>query len=158
MKKIIKLFSVVTLLLYILSSNTVYGTQAKKTPENKDSMDWKDAFKYADEFTDGNIEWKIDDKNIDKEDNEALKQSLPKIDEIEQNIKKEANSIFKILLAIGTVLTVIVGIILGIQYVIASAEEKAKIKEKMIPYVIGNIVIYGAFTIWYLVVTVLGQI
>ena len=67
-------------------------------------------------------------------------------------------SIFNILLTIGVALTVIVGGILGIKFIIASAEDKAQIKEMLIPYVVGCIVIYGAFGIWKLVVEIMGNI
>ena len=47
---------------------------------------------------------------------------------------KEANSdIFNILLSVGIVLAVLVGGVLGVKFMIASAEDKAKIKEAMIP-------------------------
>lgn len=39
---------------------------------------------------------------------------------------------------------------------VASAEDKAKVKEALIPYVIGCAVIFGAFTIWSIAVN-LGQ-
>lgn len=108
---------------------------------------WKDILKLGDDFTDGKIEWKTDEKGQQTD-----------IKKIENSIKDDASGIFKVLLAIGTVLTVIVGAILGISYMAASAEDKAKIKEKMIPYILGCIVIYGAFTIWYVVVDILGKI
>ena len=41
---------------------------------------------------------------------------------------------------------------------IASAEDKAKIKEAMIPYVLGCIVIFGAFGIWKLAITILNNL
>ena len=66
--------------------------------------------------------------------------------------------IFNILLAVGVILTVIVGGYLGIKFMMASAEDKAKIKEMMIPYVLGCVIIYGAFGIWKIVITVLDQI
>lgn len=50
----------------------------------------------------------------------------------------------------------IVGTIIGIQFLVASAEDKAKMKESLIPYIAGCIVIFGAFTIWSAVVH-LGQ-
>ena len=76
----------------------------------------------------------------------------------ENDIQSEASSIFSILLAIGTVLTVIVGGILGIQFMFASIEDKAKIKEALIPYIVGCVVIFGADIIWFLVVNVLNNI
>ena len=49
-----------------------------------------------------------------------------------------------------------VGTIIGIQFMIASAEDKAKVKEALVPYIIGCVVIFGAFTIWSIVVNI-GQ-
>ena len=176
MKKIIKLFIIIILFLCCLNSNIVYATPAKGTDGSGGSGDsksspstssktdddswskWKDAFKYADDFADGDIEWNFDDKDLTTEEKKALKESIPSLANVEKDIKKDANSIFNILLAIGTVLTVIVGVVLGIQYMMASAEDKAQVKEKMIPYVVGGVVIYSAFTIWYIVVQVLGNI
>ena len=72
---------------------------------------------------------------------------------------KEANSdIFNILLSVGIVLAVLVGGVLGVKFMIASAEDKAKIKEAIIPYVLGCIVIFGAFGIWKLAITILNNL
>lgn len=72
------------------------------------------------------------------------------------DIKSVSDDIYYILLTIGIVAAVIVGGILGIQFMLAGAEDKAKIKEALIPYVIGCIVVFGAFTIWKIVVEVLS--
>ena len=72
------------------------------------------------------------------------------------DIKSVSDDIYFILLTIGIVAAVIVGGILGIQFMLAGAEDKAKIKEALIPYVIGCIVVFGAFTIWKIVVEVLS--
>lgn len=66
------------------------------------------------------------------------------------------NDVYSILMPIGIAATVIVGGILGIKFMLASAEDKAKIKESMVPYVVGCIVIYGAFGIWKLVIEILA--
>lgn len=76
----------------------------------------------------------------------------------QDKLNASQSQIFNILLAIGIVLTVIVGGYLGIKLMMASAEDKAKIKEMMIPYVLGCVVIYGAFGIWKIVITILDQI
>lgn len=78
--------------------------------------------------------------------------------ESEGDIKVTNAEIFKILSTIGMVTTVVVGGILGIKFMLASAEDKAKIKESMMPYVLGGIVIFGAFSIWRLVVLALDGI
>lgn len=72
---------------------------------------------------------------------------------------RDANSdIFNALLSVGIVLTVLVGGVLGVKFMLASAEDKAKIKESMIPYVIGCVIIYGAFGIWKIVITILNNL
>ncbi len=75
-----------------------------------------------------------------------------------ENFKINIDTIYNILVTIGIALTVIIGGILGIKFMMASAEDKAKIKEAMIPYVIGCIVIYGAFFIWKIAIVVFSDI
>ena len=48
----------------------------------------------------------------------------------------------------------LVGAVLGIKIMVATVEEKAKIKELMVPYIVGCIVMFSAFTIWKIVVTI----
>ncbi len=76
----------------------------------------------------------------------------------DEGMKSSLSDIFNTLALIGSAITVIVGGIIGIQFMLASAEDKAKIKESMIPYVIGAFVVFGAFGIWRLVVTVLDTV
>ena len=52
-----------------------------------------------------------------------------------------------ILQTLGIVIAVIVLMVLGIKYMMGSAEEKAEYKKTMIPYVVGAILIFGATTI-----------
>lgn len=49
-----------------------------------------------------------------------------------------------ILQTVGIILSVIVLIILGIKYMMGSAEEKADYKKSMIPYLVGAILIFAA--------------
>lgn len=74
----------------------------------------------------------------------------------ETQLQETSNFMYKLLLAIGIIVMFIVGTILGIQFMIASAEDKAEVKKALVPYVVGCIVIFGAFTIWSIVVN-LGQ-
>ena len=74
------------------------------------------------------------------------------------DMKDNLDMIFSILVAVGTVLALIIGAILGIKFMMSSVEDKAKIKEALIPYIIGSVAIYGAFGIWKLVVSILNQI
>ena len=72
-------------------------------------------------------------------------------------LKEGSDLLFNSLLTIGTVAAVIVGAVLGIQFMVGSVEQKAKIKDSLIPYVAGCIVIFGAFGIWKLVITILNN-
>lgn len=71
-----------------------------------------------------------------------------------EKMKNTSNTIANILIAIGTVIAVIVSSILGIKFMIGSVEEKAQIKEALVPFIIGCIVIFGAFTIWKIFVNI----
>lgn len=70
-------------------------------------------------------------------------------------IKNLSDIIYNVLLILGTVIAVIVGSVLGIQFITGSVEQKAKVKDSLIPFVIGCVIIFGAFGIWKLVITIL---
>ena len=73
-------------------------------------------------------------------------------------LKNSSNSIYNILLGIGVILSVLVGAMLGIKIMWGSIEQQTKAKEALMPYVIGCVVIFGAFGIWKLAVTIFSQI
>lgn len=91
---------------------------------------------------------------INEGKNGSKKDSLVNYEEVRQNISNIGN----ILTALGVVFAVIIGGILGIQIMWGSIEAQAKAKEMLIPYVIGCIVIFGAFGIWKLAVTIFSQL
>lgn len=55
--------------------------------------------------------------------------------------------IIGILQTVGVVLSIVILIILGIKYMMGSAEEKAEYKKTMIPYLVGAIFIFAASTL-----------
>ena len=69
--------------------------------------------------------------------------------------QKAIDLLYNVFLAIGLVVAVAVGVVLGIQFMVASADGKAEVKEKLIPYTVGCVVIFGAFGIWKLVMVLL---
>ena len=72
-----------------------------------------------------------------------------------ENLRKGANDLYNTLLAIATGVAVIVGAILGIKIMTSSIEEKAKVKEALIPYIISCIVVFGSLGIWKLTILIL---
>lgn len=69
-------------------------------------------------------------------------------------LKGTSNLIYQILTVLGISIAVIIAGILGIKFMIGSVEEKAQVKDQLVPFIIGCIVIFGAFTIWEVVVNV----
>ena len=64
-----------------------------------------------------------------------------------EGITELGQKLMGILSTIGMVVSVLVLMVLGIKYMMGSAEEKAEYKKTMIPYVVGAILIFGASTI-----------
>ena len=57
------------------------------------------------------------------------------------------NGIITIITTIGSILSVVVLIILGIKYMMGSVEEKAEYKKTMMPYIIGAALVFAASAI-----------
>lgn len=88
--------------------------------------------------------------------NVVLATDIPgKIDQIAQgnssaNTTKVVNfgaTIVTIMQTVGIVVAVVVLLILGIKYMMGSAEEKAEYKKTMIPYLVGAVLIFASTTI-----------
>ena len=67
--------------------------------------------------------------------------SKPKID---NDIIEKIGGVVRIIQIVGTGIAVGASIYLGIRYMLSSVEEKAEIKKKMIPFVIGAVIFFGA--------------
>lgn len=72
---------------------------------------------------------------------------IPITDPQSTDIQNFGGKIIGILQTAGTVIAVVILIILGLKYMMGSAEEKAEYKKTMIPYVIGAVCIFLAPTI-----------
>lgn len=94
----------------------------------------------------GEIVKKADDfTNVDSTQDPLLNDS---------ELQSISSDLYNILLSIGIVLAVIIAMILGIQFMIGSVETQAKVKEALIPFVVGCVVVFGAFGIWKVVVSI----
>lgn len=56
-------------------------------------------------------------------------------------------SIVTIMQTVGIVVAVVILLVLGIKYMMGSAEEKAEYKKTMMPYIVGAILIFASTTI-----------
>lgn len=66
----------------------------------------------------------------------------------ETEVKDISDWVSGILLTIAIGVTLISAIIMGINFLTQTVEDKAKIKESMTPWVIGIFISFGAYTIW----------
>lgn len=62
-------------------------------------------------------------------------------------VQNFGQNIMGVIQVAGVVIAVIILMILGIKYMMGSAEEKAEYKKTMIPYIVGAILIFAASTI-----------
>ena len=75
----------------------------------------------------------------------------------ESSLKKLSNTVSGILLTIAVAVTLISAAVMGINFVVQSVEDKAKIKESMIPWIIGIFISFGAYGIWRLTMSIFYQ-
>ena len=71
------------------------------------------------------------------------------------SLKETSNFMYNTLLVIGVAVAIIWGGVLGIKFIIGGLEEKAEVKKALIIYIIGCIIIFGAFGIWRVVIRLL---
>lgn len=74
-----------------------------------------------------------------------------------KHTKTATNAIYGVLMLFGIISAVIVGLIIGIKYMMSTVEVKADVKKQLVVYLIGCAVLFGAITIWRTVVTLLNN-
>lgn len=72
----------------------------------------------------------------------------------QDKLKGLSNTVSGVLLTIALGVTLISAVVMGINFTIQSVEDKAKIKESMIPWIIGIFISFGAFGIWKLTMSI----
>lgn len=70
-------------------------------------------------------------------------------------LNNTSNLIYNSLLIAGVCVAVIIATVLGIQFITGSVEQKVRVKESLMPFTIGCIVLFGAFGIWRLIILIL---
>ena len=63
-----------------------------------------------------------------------------------------------VLVLIATIVLVVVGMIMGLKYMIGGTDQKANMKEKLIWYIISIALVYGAVGIFTIVVNIMNNI
>lgn len=76
----------------------------------------------------------------------------------ESQMQGISQTVSNILLTVAVGVTLISGAIMGVNIIIQSAEEKAKVKESMVPWMIGIIITFGAYGIWKITMNIFYDI
>lgn len=71
-----------------------------------------------------------------------------------EKIEDLSGYIYNILLVSGVVIAVVVVTVLGIQFMIGGAEGQAKVKEMLVPFIVGCVVVFGGFAFWKIAITI----
>ena len=72
----------------------------------------------------------------------------------EDELKNISNTVSGVLLTIALGVTLISAVMMGINFTIQSVEDKAKIKESMLPWIIGIFISFGAYGIWRITMSI----
>mgnify|MGYP005780660547 FL=1 len=137
MKKIIAILLILIFLICITSSlNFVYAVE-----ESSEESTVDDIFDQADDFIHQGEEPLSATGGID-----------------ETLLSNTTDFLYNLLLAVGIVLAVGVGSVLGIKYMMGSVEEKAEYKQTLVAYLISCVVVFGAFGIWKLAINILSGV
>ena len=75
----------------------------------------------------------------------------------QKKVDTTVNSVYRILLTIGIIISLIWGAVLGIKFLFGSMEDRVDIKKHLLPYVIWVCVIFGSFIIWSVVVGIMQK-
>ena len=74
------------------------------------------------------------------------------------SVVNEIVPIGKILVEAATIVLVVVGLIMGAKYMLSGIDEKAKMKEKLVWYIVSIILVFGAVGIYEMVSGILASI
>ena len=61
-----------------------------------------------------------------------------------ENVKTVGGKIVGLIQVVGTIVSVAMLVVLGIKYMVGSAEERAEYKKTLFPYIVGSVLIFGA--------------
>lgn len=153
--KFCKIILLIFMIQIIFAFENISRAERVIQNEGNQKITWGDIINSADDFLNqGKETAEKGEISIELEDGKETTISTPN----DFQLKNLINDIFNILFPLGVAVTVIIGGALGIEFMVSSAEDKAKVKESLVPYVAGCIVIYGAFGIWKLAITIFSAI
>ncbi len=76
----------------------------------------------------------------------------------DNNILEISKQIYKVVMILGIVVAAVIIMVLGIQFMTGSIEQQAKVKEMLVPFGVGCVVVFGSLTIWRIVISVMSSV
>ncbi len=151
------------------SGQDAWENRVQQAQEDIDqsNQEMQDGIKKAEQVTDDSVYQRPELKTAHKDSASGLDDMMSDADDFvkegaiqysENALQDFSSTLFNIFSIVGAAIALLVGIIIGIKYMIGSVEEKAEYKKMLIPYIIGCAVVFGAFGIWKIVITILENI
>lgn len=72
------------------------------------------------------------------------------------DVTKWSNNIINIVAIVGSAASIVILIVLGVKYMLGSAEEKAEYKKTLLPYIIGAVFVFGASALTGVIYNMVG--
>lgn len=72
----------------------------------------------------------------------------------EHELQGLSSYLYNILLVAGIVIAVVVATVLGVQFMMGGAEGQAKVKEMLVPFIAGCIIVFAGFGFWKIAIQV----
>lgn len=69
-------------------------------------------------------------------------------------LQDTSKTINNILIIVGMCVAIVISSVLGIKFMLGSVDEKAQVKDALVPFVIGCMVVFGAFGIWRIFINI----
>lgn len=69
--------------------------------------------------------------------------------------KSQFGEVIGVIWGLGLIVIFVSTVVLGIRYMLVNPNEKSRIKQATTPYILGVVVIFGAVTIWKLIINIL---
>ena len=97
-------------------------------------------------------------KDINSSDAQEVENKVGKVVAVIQEVENKVGKVVAVITNIGLVLAIVIPAILGVKYMIGSAEDKAEYKKDMVPYLVGAVLLFSICTFVKILQTLGNQI
>ena len=135
-------------LIMIVSQTSIYAA--------KDTGLWKNINVSSDNKADSSASDGGDSISIEDMDPDNWKPTSTTVTSGTEKIQNIGNKIIGPIRVLGSIISVVTLIIIGIKYILGSVEEKAEYKKTMLPYLIGAVMIFAITNLLKIIIDIIG--